>query len=598
MKKVLFYAEPHPLRNTFSEFLPPAMKFFELASHVNFSDIEWRIFSNSYVLNELSEHFSQIENNIRIDTFRGFSQSEIENKITESLIYPDSEDDQKIKNLLNKWDEQEINVRNGIVLGTTVLSIFYESMLRKAFKKFQFTHVVLWSENGAVRNFCAKNGIKVLHMELGPTRAPYQETLMIDPFGTNANASLTDLDMCSQNGVNSYLWGSDFSSSNSLSTKEIYPTLGSYTTIESSEGKSFCAPKDITCIKHLDHELSEDRIKPIDNYVIVSLQLTDDLNTINHSSYKDPSHFIKEIVPRLLALGFNVCIKRHPGAIHRIFNLVKELEAVEYAKSLSDNVFILPSEMQQKDYILFSKRAKAIISINSSVCFESWVMGVPGLIFGDAIFNFDKVLTRLSNDFLNGGSLLDDENLINDIKLRVTNSLNNYFIPNNIFVLSKTMAKIVADCSVETKKEYLEWIRTHIDIFEMLFEEKVIEVSNKIGEKPGIDYYAEMASALPNDNFYQYSIDDLKIVNREIHLRGWIISQEAKPLSVFIEYSGNLLISSMTCRDDVKSHFPHVDFNPGFEIIENIISRDFNQKSLNIYIYGSDHKCRCITVNL
>lgn len=597
MKKILFFAEPHPLRNTFSEFLPPAFKFFEMASHVNFLDIEWRIFSNSYVLNELAEHFSQIENNLNIGSFKGLSQIEIERKIIESLVYPDYEDDKKIKKLLNKWDEDEIDVRNGIVLGNTVLSIFYESLLRKVFSEFQFTHLVLWSENGAARNFCKKNGISILHMELGPTRAPYQETLMIDPFGTNANASLTDLDIYSRQGVNSYLWASDFSSSNTLSTKEIYPTLGTYTSMETSEGVYLCSPKDVTCIRPFNLEKNEDNITYLDNYVIVSLQLTDDLNTINHSHFKNPSHFIKEIVPRLLALGFKVCIKRHPGAVHRIFNLVKELEAINYAKSLSPEIFILPSEMQQKDYILFSKGAKAVISINSSVCFESWIIGVPGLIFGDAIFNFNQEISQLSNDFLNGGSLIDNVELINNIKLKIAHSLNNYFIPNNIFVLSKTMAKIVADCSVKSKQEYLEWLRENIDIFEMLFEEKVFEVSNSIGEKPDIDYYAEMATALPNDNFYQYSIDDLKIINREIHLRGWVISQGTKPLSVFIEYAGNLLISSMTCRDDVKSHFPYVDYNPGFEIRENVNSKDLKGNSLNIYIYGSDNKCRCITVN-
>ncbi len=598
MKKILFFAEPHPLRNTFSEFLPPALRFFEMASHADFFDIEWRIFSNSYVLDELTEHYSQIENNLNIDMFNGFSQSEIEDKISEKLIFPNPEDDNKIKTLLNNWDESEINVRNGIVLGNTALSIFYESLLRKAFIKFQFSHIILWSENGAVRNFCKKNGINVLHMELGPTRAPYQETFMIDPFGTNANASLPELGNFLEQDVNSYLWASDFSANNILSTKEIYPTIGYSISMESSEGHYHCSPNDISCISPPDFEGSEDNILYLKNYVIVSLQLTDDLNTINHSIYNNPLHFIQDIVPKLLALGYNVCIKRHPGSVHKVFNLVKELEAVKYAQSLSSKVFILSSVMEQKDYILFSKQAKAVISINSSVCFESWILGVPGLIFGDSIFNFKQEVSRLSHDFVNGGSLIDDVNLISNIKHKVTHSLNNYFIPNNTFVLSKTLAKIVVDCNVESKKGYLEWLRENINIFEMLYEEKVIEIGKSIGEKPDIDYYSEMATALPNDNFYQYSIDDLKIVNREIHLRGWIISQQTRPLSVFIEYAGNLLISSMSCRDDVKSHFTYVDYNAGFEIKENINSKGMKERSLNIFVYGSDNKCRCISINI
>lgn len=598
MKKVLFYAEPHPIRNTFSEFLPPALKFFEMASHVNFSDIEWRLFSNSYVLNEVVERLSQIENNLHIDMFKGLSQSETEKKLSNFLIYPDHDDDLKIKNLLKKWDEDEIKIRNGLVIGSSVLSIFYESLLRKVYKEFQFTHVVLWSENGAVRNFCKKNGIQVLHMELGPTRAPYQETLMIDPFGTNANASLTDLDISSSNGVNSYLWASDFSKSNSISTKEIYPSLGFHTLVENSAGKFYCTPNNVTCIQSSIDDNSEENTILLDNYVIVSLQLTDDLNTINHSSFEGPRNFIEKIVPRLLDLGMNVCIKRHPGAAYRVFNLVKELEAIEYAKTLSEKVIILPADMQQKDFILFSKRAKAVISINSSVCFESWIMGVPGLIFGDAIFNFNQDLSKLSNDFLQGGDLINDANFTNSIKSRIKTSLNHYFIPNNIFVLSKALAKIVTDCSAKNKKEYLHWISENLDIFEMLMDEKVVEVSNKIGEKPGIDYYAEMAAALPNDEFYQYSLDDFKIINREILLRGWVISKETKPLSVFIEFDGNLLISNMVCRDDVKTHFPYVNYDPGFEVREKLDSSKITSNSLNLYIYGADQKCRCITISI
>lgn len=598
MKKVLFYAEPHPVRNYFSEFFDPAIKFFEMGSHVNFSDIEWRLFSNSYVLDEICNHFSQNEKNKSLDLFKHFNDKEIEHAISELLIYPDDDDDEKITSLLNQWSDSEIALRNGLVTGNNALSVFYESILRKIHKKFKFTHIILWSENGAVRSFCKKNNVHVLHMELGPTRIPYQETLVIDPFGTNANSSLANLELLDSDDVDSYLWASDFSKVNSLSVKEFYPSRGGVVYAENLTGNLFCTPDRVLFEQKFSDEKFKEDITFIENYVIVSLQLADDLNTINHSEFNGPKDFIEEIVPKLLALGINVCIKRHPGANQRIFNLVKELEAVEEAKKISEKVLILPANMSQKDFILFSKKSKALISINSSVCFESWIIGVPGLIFGNSIFNFNNDLKKLSEDFINGGPLINNENLIDSIKKRVSYSLNNYFIPNNNFVLSKALAKIVTECSVEERSEYLKWLRKEINIFELLLDEKIVDLNHKIGDKPGIDYYGEMAAALPNDGIYEHSIDDIKITSREVFLRGWVISKQTQPTSIFIEYAGELFIGFMVSRDDVKNHFPYAGNKPGFEIKEKPTSFDKKVDSLNLYIYGSDKKCRCITIEL
>lgn len=597
MKKVLFYADPHPVRNYFSEFYGPAMKFFEIGSNINFSDFEWKLFSNSFVLDEIAQYFSKSENHKNLSLFKSITQENTDEAISDKLIYPDDIDDIKIRNMLNEWNESEISLRNGLVLGNNALTLFYQSMLRKVYKKFQFTHVVLWSENGAVRSFCQKNNIQVLHMELGPTRSPYQETLMIDPFGTNANASLIDLKTIETQGIDSYLWASDFSKINTISTKEIYPCRGPVIKVENCSGEIYCSPDDTSYVQKLSDDQFTDNIFLIENYVIVSLQLADDLNTINHSNFNNPKDFIEEIVPSLIALGFNVCIKRHPGANQRVFNLIKEIEAIESAIKISEKIIILPASMSQKDFILFSKKAKAIISINSSVCFESWIMNIPGLIFGDSIFNFNNDLKKLSADFIQGGSLINDKAFIDSIKSRVNYSLNNYLIPNNNFVLSKSLAKIITGCSAANRQDYLIWARNNLDIIEMIMDEKIVEVSDKIGDKPGIDYYAEMAAATPNDGIYEYSIDENQIGSREFFLRGWLVSKKTQPLSVFIEYYGELFIGDMVCRDDVRKHFPYAGYNPGFEFREKISSLKNNSKSINLYIFGADKKCRYITIS-
>lgn len=597
MKKVLFYVEPHPIRNYFSEFMDPGYFFYEIASHKNFSGIDWKIFSNSFVLNEISERAIKLEEERAVSTQDTSSDKDknLSDKINDKLIYPEQEDEYKIRSFLREWGEEEILARNELVLGNGTLCDYYQSLLAKLFITYNFTHVVLWSENGAVKNFCEKAGISVIHMELGPTRLPFQETILIDPSGTNANSSLCQCDRpYFTESVDSALWTTDFSKNNNVTTKEFYLTPGGVIAAENRQGEQFLIAEDST-LQSIDEMHNITYIK---NYVIVSLQLADDLNTLNHSKFSNPKNFLEFIVPKLLAMGYNVLIKRHPGSKVRIFNLTRELEAIDYAKNLADNVYILPGEMKQKEFVLLSKNAQAILSINSSVSFESWLMGTPGLVFGNAVFDTHEKLLTFSHDFISGGNLLKDERQIDSIKNDISYSLNNFFLPKNIFVLADALAKIVSFYDKNRHPNFVKWLYNHVDIFSLLLQEKLSDIDEKIGVKPGIDFYKEMENALPNEGKYQYRVDEFYVKNTELLLRGWLTSESARAEMIFIEYAGYIYCADKTARPDVKKHFPFAEVNSGFTIRNKVNELNDNIKEGRLYIYGSDKQCRFVEISL
>lgn len=165
--RVLFYADPHPIRNGFFEFNEAAHRMHAMASEAAFAEIDWRLFSNQYILGDVAT---------KGDAAR--------------LIWPTTEESECISSFLQEWNQEAIAARTDLVRGEGPAADFYRAVLGRIKDEFDFTHVVLWSENGAVRRFAAGAGVGVIHAELGPIRSPFKKTIYFDPFGTNANACL------------------------------------------------------------------------------------------------------------------------------------------------------------------------------------------------------------------------------------------------------------------------------------------------------------------------------------------------------------------------------------------------------------------------
>ncbi len=600
MKKVLFFVEPHPIRNIFVEFITPGDMFAKIASHENFDGIEWRIFSNKYILDLMIEHFVNDDHTVDFIYPHELSGTDLEKKealvdFKNKLIYPSNEDHKKICSFLDEWDGDGILSRNTLVDGVGEISLYYESLLEKIHAEYQFTHIVLWSENGAVKQFCSKFDVQSLHFELGPTRLPFQDTILIDPQGTNGNATIcTEKVIKSDNAISTNLWMSDFSNKGYLSVLESYLAPSNTHSVENLHGESLI----LTDIGYSGNVTAEIKLKAnfIDNYVVICLQLADDLNTLNHSKYANPLEFLDDVVPKVISLGYNVIIKRHPGAPGRIFNLVKEVEAIEHAKSLSDKVLVLHPDTTSEDFLAITKNSRVVISINSSVSCESWILGTPGLILGNAAYDINNSIKNLSIDFLQGGNLLDNEEYLIRVRDDIKFSLNHYFMPRNQYLLSEVLAKVVNEYSASSSKSYVQWLKDNVDIFEIMMKEKLLIMNNNISKYEKVDTALLADTAIPNESFYSITIEEFKCTQNEFIISGWAEADGVSVIKVFIEYENEYLFAESFERPDVEQAYQSINSGAGFKISEQIHAEFVYKDNVKLYIYGSDLRCRYINI--
>lgn len=614
MKKVLFYVEPHPIRNLFTEFITPAEIFIDAALHDNFSGIEWRMFSNDFLLNLITEkhlmRFQDVlstEKDLEVRVIDEEDEEEVEFKLNtvlrgfkENLIYPEEEDSVKIHSFLSEWNENQIILRNDLVAGIGEITEYYEQLLEKIYQDYKFTHVVLWSENGAVRNFCENFNIQPIHMELGPTRRPFQDTILIDTSGTNGNASFCKEDISNKKFcVASSLWASDLFNDDYASVHEMFLTpAGPISAVNAHGSLSLLTGTELE--DDIRAEINR-QAEFVDNYVVICLQLADDLNTLNHSHYSDPKHFLSEIIPKLIGLGYKVLIKRHPGARGRIFNLIKENEAIDFAIKISKNVYVLNAETSQRDFILLTKNAIAVISINSSVSCESWIVGVPGLITGKAAYDIKDKLQKLTSDFLNGGNLIKDKKYLDEIRDVIGYGLNNYFIPRNSYVISSSLAKVINDFDKKDNRSFANWFDENVDIFKIIGDEKAagfdreIKLNSKHHRTSEINFDNLVNFAIPNEGFYFCEILDFNDSN-QLTIEGYIAISKVTPVEIFIEYNNEIFLGEIIENDDVHNGNSKIKEEKVFIIRACSEEQILPLNDFNIYIYGSDNICRYIRV--
>lgn len=403
-KKVLVYAEPHPIRNSFTEFLDVAKFMSQALATIAGDELDWRVFSNKYVLDELEK--------IAI--------------CQDKTLYPTPEEQQHIDSKLEEWTTEQIALRQELISGNGILSEFYVGILERISSVFEFDAILLWSENGAVRNYASHLKIPVLHMELGPTRAPFPETCYIDCSGTNGSVSLNNFD------ISAYPEGNVVCSETWISLEEL---------------------RKKNTVSVFEHGLSaKKRTRWITdrNYVVVALQLADDVNTISHSPFSTPRQFLETILPPLLGHGLKVYVKGHPGAVARPINLTYEIDALRYAKSLGDDVEVLDRNMPADEFIALMTGSRAVCSINSSVSFEALLIGVPGLLFGDAAYDIGRYLLKAGDDFLRNGAVSIDRAHID----RVTTVLfRHYLHPRRPDAVGEILWHLLASYRVETGAE-------------------------------------------------------------------------------------------------------------------------------------------------
>ena len=347
MRNVLVYIEPHPIRNYYEEFHNVGQLLCQSMLQLGArSGYDFRYVSNDSVIDRI------ITDNAAL-SYLSLRFTAEENKYLESLY--------------GQWNIKTINEWLSLVNGEGPASDFYISVLDRLHKEYPFEAILLWSDNGAVRRFCRKHDIAVLHGEYGPTRAPFHQTIYFDPNGTNGAAAVLQAPL------------------HKLHPKIVVPRE----TWVTRQGKEWNDEKavgliDSPCTLQKDLVFKQEFTPP---YLFIPLQLEDDLNTQLYSEFKTPESFLRHIIPEALEMGLAVVVKGHPAAMGRTFNLIAQTKALNYARSMGERVTVIPHTTTAFESINIMAQAVAVATINSSVGFEALLLGKSIYLYGTATYD-------------------------------------------------------------------------------------------------------------------------------------------------------------------------------------------------------------------
>jgi len=355
MKNILIYIEPHPIRNYYEEFCDVGILMCDSIFNAGVkSGYDFRFFSNDFNINHI---------NLKKPDY------------SYKAIRPTLEEKLKMQMWDGKWDKEKINARSELCLGKGNVTNFYYKILARIHKEYPFDAILLWSENGAVKKFAKDYSIKTLFGEYGPTRAPFHQTLYFDINGTNYSPSIQKAPILK------------------LANLDVVPIeawIGNQEVQSSGNEKHALLSAGIT--------INDDflgRLPFEDPYVFIPLQLADDLNTQISSKFQTPLEFLSSVIPQIFKAGFKIIIKGHPGAELRPYNLVAEIKALEYAEKFPTKIFIIPRDASIQLSLHVIRQASAIITINSSVGFESVMLGKPVLLCGNANYDVGQSLKSI-----------------------------------------------------------------------------------------------------------------------------------------------------------------------------------------------------------
>lgn len=583
---VLFYIEPHPIRNSFTEFYDVGDMFFPIlrrfckAGYINLA-----IYSNDHVLDRIAKKYSDASSYIKRPTL---SEAEF------------------MKGRFQQWGDTAIEEWVDLVNGQGAVTAHYSDTLERLHHSLDIDLIFIWSENGAVRNIGKKFGIPVVYGELGPTRAPFLSTMYFDTSGTNGNASfrhkanalLRKKDQ-PHPSCRSWLiwsdraaWSDQASGVNSTSNKSIIDIAATY-----------------------DPILQE--LLPTSPYVYIPLQLADDLNTLQHSNFKSPEAFLKQILPAVADAGYAAVIKGHPGAKNRPYNLRKELEALMYAEGSGLDIRVIDNSAPQAASLYTLGNASFTASINSSVSFESMLLGVPALALGAAAYDAagwmqqEIKLTPASLrkeyvaqlDALTGvhmeriftpSDVVKDTDYLLDVFLGATASAKGGISTASLAKDIDFTNYILIAGSLEPGFEPKYVIETPLDARRLPRDTEVTIQADRVSfASPGTPW--EIYTLNRTDNFIGY-IDRYSTEKNQQLLGGWALEKNSLvPPVLMIIMSGNKINSTLHMnqpRPDVKEAiFPQLaNLACGFSLKANIE----DLPNLSIILVDSKNNCHVI----
>jgi len=352
--RVLFYLEPHPIRNRRESFGFIGDKVFKMVreelvgrSARGYEPDELRIL--------ISRHYVKIQNNYK--------------SLAPAVLGLTKDENDKIDSFLTDWSQPgAIELWRDLLNGEGDVSDFYCDVLSRIHSTvYDFDTIVTWSTNGAVSKFCRQRGLNHVLMEQGCVRNPVYESVYVDAVGVNGAAMTRHLNLdlvCPKYSL--------------TEIRTILPT-------KTGKGQHTDAAH-----KPILSSYSSQIYANLGSNVLIALQLKDDSNCQIYSKYSSMHELLNEILPPLVAAGKTCYIKPHPAAKDRKINL-DDHQLCEIYAGLFDNVHWLSDIKQNDDYISLLCKMDWVITVNSSTAFEAMIYEVPVVILGEAPFNVGKL---------------------------------------------------------------------------------------------------------------------------------------------------------------------------------------------------------------
>lgn len=341
--RVLIYVEPHPIRGTKIHFRDVARRFLPVLHKRGVADV--RLFANDETLAALGK---------------------LHDDVRRRLIHPEPCDARMIDSHHGSWTDAEIRGWRDLMAGSGRVAADYLALLTRIWRRFPFDVILTWGENGAVRRFAQDRGITHIGMELGCTRPPFLDSLVMDPLGTNGAALMPHLTAAD---VRAVVGDKPLSRHKAL--------LAWSETPECAAIEQRLAP--------LSDSLAQQLFTAGKPIAFLPLQLHDDANLLHFSPYETITEVVQDVVPRLAEAGYVVLIKPHPGARHRpgchVANALARLATNPWA----DQVIWLDERDDASNPQLLSV-ADLVVTVNSSVGFEALYFDRTVVVLGDAVY--------------------------------------------------------------------------------------------------------------------------------------------------------------------------------------------------------------------
>jgi hypothetical protein len=351
--RILLFIEPLPIRSSLTYFNDVARQFLPLLSLGKSYDI--RMFANDATFGVLNEAIEELSDKLIRST-----PSEEEN-LSDFLKIP--------------WATEGLPVWSDLMAGTGEVSEQQIQMLRRIWNLFPFEVIVHWGENGAVTRFLDERPVTRIGMELGCTRPPFFNSIVMDPFGSNGSAVLPKLAL---NDIRDIVEDKPMSRHHALWCFS----------------DSISAPGYQLQFERLPAEL--DLRWAGRKIAYLPLQLFDDANLIRFSPYGTLTDVVLDVVPRLCDAGFLTIIKPHPYSRDRKGSEYELSMARQQLAPYASSVVWCSEQTAISNVRLFSL-ADLVVTVNSSVGFEALYYDKTVVVLGDAVYKPHGVFPSLDN---------------------------------------------------------------------------------------------------------------------------------------------------------------------------------------------------------